>query len=162
MSDWDIRKKDLRQRYAGFARLPVSLDAHSVLQYATACCRSMYGDGFIGDKVWLKYVADVTLYDAELGKWVYGLADSIGGCHSSSGKVWVKRYSSVWGHIAAGDGLEMFHKGRAPDSIRSRSEQLGCNRESFAFVRHFVLGALTLQAHQFEGELEFSYRTHNL
>ncbi len=161
MTDWDIRKKDLRQRYAGFARIPVSLDAQSVLQYATVYCKELYGDGFIGDKVWLKYVADASIYDREIGQWCYGLADTIGKLHSSTGKAWIKRYKADWGHVAADDGLSLFQAKPVP-SIRSRADALDCNRESFSFVRHFVLGALTQQAHQFESELEFSYRTHKL
>ena len=160
--DYDVKTKDLRQRFAIFARKPLPDDYHSVLQLAKKLCRDDYGEGFIGDKVWLRIVSGADHYDYDIREWAFDLADYAGQCKGISGRKWMKRYNSNWGWQAACDGVKLAVEGKTPQSVESRATQFEIHRDAYALCRNFIYGVLMVQHMKFEEALYESYRIHRL
>ena len=162
VGDYDLKKKDLRQRFALWSRRTLNDDYHSVLQLATTICRDENGQGFIGDKVWLRLVSGADIYDSPIRTWAIELSDAIGEVRGSTGRKWMKSYSHLWGNQAALDGVSLIVHGQVPISVNMRSQQFQCDRRAYSFCRNFVAGALSAQSATFENALEYSDRVHRL
>lgn len=162
VGDYDLKAKDLRQRFAIWSRKTLNDDHQSVLHLATKICKDENGDGFIGDKAWLRIVSGADRYDQIIRDWATELADAIGDMHGITGRRWMKSYDGAWGHQAALDGFSLAIDGRVLWSVNYRSRTLVCDRRAYAFCRNFVAGAIMAQSATFENALEYSLRVHRL
>lgn len=166
LSPDELRYKDftsfLRQRYAVVTRRPLSVEDHSVLQLATKLTHDTYGDSHIGDKVWLTLVSGTSCYADTIKDWAFGLADAMGGIRYERGNALVKRYSPLWGHKAALDGINLALFGNVQESVRTRCTATGADRKAYTRVRNFIGGALVMQGQQFEQEVGYSFEVHRL
>lgn len=159
---YDIRERELRQRIAILSRRSDDIGVVSAVQLANQTCKIRFGDGFIGDKVYLRLVAGMDIYDRPILEWATALADEAGRCHGTSGRKWMKDCRPEWSRVAAKDGFDVAVLGKVEASARARAKALGVNRVTYAFCRNFIAGALALQWHQFEVELYESVRIHGL
>lgn len=158
---YDLRTKDLRDRFAAFGRLPVNIDQLSVLELARRVCITTYGDHFIGDKAWLTMVSGIDRYADSLKEWAKGfLAAFAKTKQGKSKRNLIESYTPVWGDVAALDGLQMAVLGKCAVPLKARAEQFGMNRDPYRKARNYTAGAILLQAHQFEIELAWSVEYH--
>ena len=158
---YDLRTKDLRDRFAAFGRLPVNIGQLSVLELARRVCINTYGDHFIGDKAWLTMVSGIDRYSDTLKDWARGFLAAFATCKGQGSKRnLIESYTPVWGDVAALDGLQFAVLGRCAVPLLKRAEQFGINRDPYRKARNYTAGAILLQAHQFEIELAWSVEYH--
>lgn len=158
---YDLRAKGLRDKFAGFGRLPVSIDQLSVLELAKRVCVNQYGEHFVGDKVWLTSVSGIDRYSDTLKDWSRGFLGAFATMRPvKSKRRLIASYTPVWGDVAALDGLQVAIFGKCTESALARSTALGVDRDAYTRARNYVAGALFLQASQFEAELAWSFEYH--
>jgi len=141
--DWDIRGSDLDQRYARFAREPLSDDEILWLSLAS---RVMPANS-IADKLFLTSRSGCDCYLSDIAAWGDMVADGIAKAlyRAKTGKrrrTYVEGYDARWGRQAARDGLAMAMFGpRDIPGVVARADQFGCGKQAYQRVRDFVGGA---------------------
>ena len=141
--DWDIRGSDLDQRYAKFAREPLSDDEILWLSLAS---RVMPANS-IADKLFLTSRSGCDCYLSDIAAWGDLVASGIAMAlyRSKTGKrrrTYVEGYDDHWGRQAARDGLAMAMFGpRDIPGVVARADQFGCGKQAYQRIRDFVGGA---------------------
>ena len=172
MNDYDLRDHDLKakflpqylaQRVAIFARKNFGIDEHSLVQLATEFTKERYGDGHVGDKLYICKVAGADKYIPHLQTWAVEFGEAISSCTLENKyyrKALIHSYKPTWGVQASLDGLAIVLDGKAQETPRARAGALGCDNKVYKKLRNYVAGALLVQYDQFQAELLYSWRVH--
>jgi hypothetical protein len=168
VGDYDKRGKDLWQAYAIFGRRTLPDDLHSALQLARQFSihgapehgQRGLGAGFIGDKVWLRVVSGVNVYDKPIYEWSMHFAEALAGSYQlgKQSKRVIKSYKQAWGDEAACDGVDYVFYGESAVSVKARTEQYGLSYQPYTRLRTYVAGVLLAQAARFETDLTYALR----
>jgi hypothetical protein len=143
--DWDLRGRDVDQRFAGFGSRPMTDEDVWALSLASMVMPTGH-PGCWG------YLAKVSQsYDAQacLAEWGGRVAAGIAtGRYRPRGRqyrrAYVESYSPAWGRYAVADGLSLAVNGTAP-GIEDRCTTLKIGKQGYQRIRDFV-GGLAVEA----------------
>lgn len=140
--DWDLRGRDIDQRYARFGRAAMS-DAEI---WALSMASMVLPDGHPGCGAYLTRVAGGVDYIDQLKVWGRIVAIGISGAgYKPTGRIrrraYVEGFDWAWGRFAVADGLTLALYGQAP-GIHERADSLKVGEQAYKRVRDFIGGTL--------------------
>ena len=162
---YDIRGRDVSQKYAKYATRNLGDDFQSIRNFA----RKLLPENHVGEKVWLTNVSGCSVYKNYIVDWSKEFAHAVSTLkplRKTRRYPLVPSYDSAWGDWAAYDGFHhatgfVLATGKNDRvSVLARCEQLGCKWDSYKKVRNFVASALLTQMAEFEWAMAISIAKH--
>jgi hypothetical protein len=153
---YDIRGRDLDQRFARFGTVALTDDEICALSMASM----VMPEGSPGGWAYLTQVSGVDCYALQLSAWGRMVAEGIAaGRHCSHAgrrrRTYVEGYDESWGRYAVADGLSLAIFGHAPGEA-ARCESLKVGRQPYRRIRDFVGGAIVLAMAEYRCALEWA------